>query len=1221
MFDWEDPPGEFIDPWADEVDQQENSSLDGFIDPWASRTEKEEEEKKPRQGWGKIVDLYDRTLGDESPLALNKLIGPVENQPDYQALKYAGEKVGLPLEKIASAQRFGADILAGSPGAAIGTIGALASAGAGPIAAKAIPWISKISRGNDALFAARQSGKALEDVSEGNYGSALWYAGLGTLGFLGASTEIKPRPLNAAADNVPAKPAGLLPQSARPHPDWDWASITPDFSVKAEVPDITPKMPDLNPPSTIQSGRYAGKYRGEAPEKSYRVGVSSESYATRNPQVPEAEPLLPFSEIVPDIMTPAKPIYNGKQTFELPTAPESHQLPQRTFDAFTSDAFNVSKEAGAAKTKELIESVAKLDVDESKRLEALVEELNKAKLTPEQLVGAKDVLTERYGDQIAELAMEHVVAGEDPLGFIAGPTATQPKAVQTQSDRLATLENVVNDQPDGLTLPTGERSILQAPEPKLSVLEVTVDDVRQALAARGLIDPPDQLVARIRKDGALLRRMGLVADTQEGVVRPNTNLLPEHTTKLPEPSKLEQEAMEFTQPKLPGLTQQQYPKDFSEAIPRDIRTVPEETLQYLSGSLDVPKEIAIAADQARQAFNQHKERSFLSQFQGIYKSIETELSQMGENGARVAQLLNRVSTEAPSRFHELAKPMHELIDSITDKDWERIVRVAHGEIKSANPQDLKIVRQLSDYYTKLGVELERAGIFDRGAKSGYNLPLRYDRGKVTSSFLRERLRAKGLSEVRIDQIVQDFQKYGEKKIPAQLMRGKDILPGFRTDKNMVFEDLAEKAEKLTQAKYLGRLDLADPKSPISQMIKVTEDPDRAAQLVMAVLDRAPKGEAELGKKVSRAVQTWMAARYLSHFAISNIAGGVPVAMRAGVRNTLAEAKNALTNSVYQGKMNDFNLYQNLISGISGELAGDSKLLDKVFRFTQSQDYMARLAMLTGRKHAENLLTMLKKSPDDKLLRKQLSDLVSDDVSHLLAQEKLTEKQLDRAMWRFVEITQGVAGNKAKLPYEWSKEGITKLPQIFLRYSFQTTKGIVESVRQNPAKNLPKLLALGTILGEIIGDAKETVSTVGEWATSDDPEKADFGKLLQKNIADRRISWTRKTLIDLGADDLARNPYVVRAISNIMNSWVLGLPADLLESIATDENPARAIPAFDEILNTWGTLYEGAKEGSTTGIKREIVKTIPYFGRGAARNWPTIRQEKRAAAPPASGIVY
>jgi hypothetical protein len=134
-----------------------------------------------------------------------------------------------------------------------------------------------------------------------------------------------------------------------------------------------------------------------------------------------------------------------------------------------------------------------------------------------------------------------------------------------------------------------------------------------------------------------------------------------------------------------------------------------------------------------------------------------------------------------------------------------------------------------------------------------------------------------------------------------------------------------------------------------------------------------------------------------------------------------------------------------------------------------------------------------------------------------------------AAGRSAEMTQGlnVPGNIphfASTPVTDPGSFLVQMMLIFKKTAMQQSRAIKDAIKANPTTNIPILLGMGEVIGEITGDIKQIPLGVIE---------GNLGERLAN-----RGSWA--------SDD----PDIGRLIDNLTQSFALGLLADLAVSAGT-----------------------------------------------------------------------
>jgi hypothetical protein len=747
----------------------------------------------------------------------------------------------------------------------------------------------------------------------------------------------------------------------------------------------------------------------------------------------------------------------------------------------------------------------------------------------------------------------------------------------------------------------GTRYVQEAPVPIAKRNEPTVDDIRQELKSRG-VQATDQFLAKIRKDTNLQDKLGLREMFMEGVPMPAKQVkgyLTIGKTQIPEPIP--------TQTKL-----------FDAADDDVIK------LDKVLSHKDVSPEVKAQVQQVKN--NLSKSSWFGRATNSFDTSMERDLEKMGPVGTEIARQVKIASTDKPIRFNSYIKDVRADIEKTSAEDFEKVVDYLEG--KNLKPSDA--IKSLGDRMKKVldttGADLESTGLLEKGVRQTY-WPHRYPK----DSTLRESMAAQGMTEDQIKENLQRIKDFREQKISGEYSRNDLNVPGYRKDKDVFIDHLREVSNRVEDAGRFGAKDLNDPKSPISMLISRSEDPERARELMTRIL-RGDATSTETQKNVASAVRKYATASQLSLASISNFGGTLPVL----VRSTTSDAINGVGRA-FQKELPDMKFMENTnlfrkFSGGFAETINDNNRMYKVFGIEGSQNWLNRYAGAVGNSYAQTLFETLKRNPGDAKATAQLQDLVLDNADTVLKQDALTDKQLERAMVRMAEVTQGITENR-KLPYFWNKEGLATIPQIFMRTSFQTTKAMKDAIKMDPVRAIPKLLGGGLLIGEVIGDVKEGAKTAAQVGMNSLQQMAGV-KTEDKNLVDEykkniglskdddtqdRFSFTRKYLTEIDPE-LAKNDLVVRALGNLEQSFALGMPADILRALSDSldqkggdqrnrlSEAAKLFWAWDEGNQLTDVVADGLA-GNFRNVSREALKRVPFVGRGAAREVQTTAQQK------------
>lgn len=637
-------------------------------------------------------------------------------------------------------------------------------------------------------------------------------------------------------------------------------------------------------------------------------------------------------------------------------------------------------------------------------------------------------------------------------------------------------------------------------------------------------------------------------------------------------------------------------------------------------------------------------------------SMETEMDKQGDRGKLVADAFRRVRTDSPIRFEGYAgqglgdelrligKGKHK---TIKQDRFEKIVDYYRGDTKIVlNEDELKLVDKIRGALTKAQQDLLDRGLIEEIDPNRW--PEEWQSGLKG---IRKDLEAKGLNEDEIQAKMSHISKTREHRVGLE--RAPTEEKGFRKDPNVLIEALRDTAHRVEKVDNFGAKDLNDPDSIISKLIANSESPKRMRELVGRSLRGNPRAS-ETTKSIIGGLKTWATASALSQASISQIAGMVPILARSGIRNTANGLVEAFKKDEAHGYLRNMNAYRDFSSHFDDSKWGD--FLYKKFGIEGMQNAMNHWAGRTGLAEAKTLFEKLKQNPSHELTRTRLRDLILDDINMVLKQDDLSDKQLQRAMTRMAEITQG-SPDLEKLPYHWQGDGFRQIPQIFMKMGFQGTKAIKDGfAKEDWHKTLPKVIGGGLLAGELIGDVKEIPKTVGEVAASEIGQALDLtgdnrdffpeywenigGKDLTASLSGTegygkkpddtqdRFQYTRRMLKEnLPKDiaDWAENEDVVRAVSNVINSYTFGMGTDALLSaaeMASSRSPETAslkpFWAWDEYTKFMEGLQD-IRQGNLQDPGREFVRRLPIFGSGATRAIPTYRESEKGLKAGSGGF--
>lgn len=713
---------------------------------------------------------------------------------------------------------------------------------------------------------------------------------------------------------------------------------------------------------------------------------------------------------------------------------------------------------------------------------------------------------------------------------------------------------------------------------------------------------------------------------QRGVTRPN----PELVERVKADPKL---LGKFQAPevKLPKTHDEVLPKQGSLFAPDDLDDV---KLEKVVANPNVSDDVKNVATRAHQALK--KSSWFTTTKNSLGTSMEAELEKMDPVAKEIARQVKIASTDKPIRFNNYITGVRKEFEDMPQDKFEKVVDYLEGTNTSPT-DDIKLLGdKMKSVLDRTGADLNEAGLLEKGTRQNY-WPHRYE--NVPETTLRESMRAQGMTEDQIAANLQRIKDFREMKITGEYTRNDLNVPGYRKDKDVFIDHLRDVSNRVEDATRFGAKDINDPNSPISKLISQTSDPARVRDLMTRIL-RGDATSTDWQRGAAKAVRQYATMSQLSLSAISNFGGTLPVIVRSNAADAINGVGRAFSKELPDMKfMENTNLFRKFSGGFAESL-NDNRTMYKLFGIEGSQNWLNRYAGAVGNSYAQTLFDGLKQNPANTKLMAQLEDLVLDKGNEVLKQDALTPKQLERAMVRMAEVTQGVMENR-KLPYFWNKEGIATIPQIFMRTSFQTSKAMKDAIKMDPVRGTAKLIGGGLLIGEVIGDVKEAAKTGAQVGMNsiqqnlgNTKEDKNFVDEYKKNIGvskdtdtTDRFSFTRQYLREIDPS-LAENETVVRAMGNLEQSFALGMPADILRSLSDAMNETRGNP-LAEAMNFFWVWDEGsqlartavkASQGNFRDVGREVVKRVPFVGRGAAREIDTTYQVKRAEKTGNTGSV-
>jgi len=449
----------------------------------------------------------------------------------------------------------------------------------------------------------------------------------------------------------------------------------------------------------------------------------------------------------------------------------------------------------------------------------------------------------------------------------------------------------------------------------------------------------------------------------------------------------------------------------------------------------------------------------------------------------------------------------------------------------------------------------------------------------------------GMSPEQASEAIRNASRFGE-RIISPLNERQTNAPGYSKKLEADYKHLQDMGKRAVEARDFGPLDIADPGSPISQLLAKTDDPARIREIVSKHLNRdLPETTTKDWSAFSRGVVKLQTAMHLSQFAISNISQLANTPLRGNLRaygKALWKTATDFKNS--KGEAEGTGALQTIHHDILREVGGGD-LFPRIYGMKTSETINRTVAALTGKGTAEQLFKTVKSDPVKHTRAKaRLQNLLLEDIDQVVKQDKLTQEQLARAGGRMSEITQGRA-EAIDLPPMWSKHPATEMLLLYKKYAFRQTKIIADAIKENPKRNIPLAMGLYSIVGELVGDTKAAISgTVsGEGAGNAIAARGD-SEFLQ------------------GIFSKTPAKYLGRLAANLGQAWALGILANVVGSVSEGQYgmlKEAAGPIVGDTTEALSAAFEAAPKpgpgkSNLQPATKKLAKSVPFIGTGLAK---------------------
>jgi len=586
------------------------------------------------------------------------------------------------------------------------------------------------------------------------------------------------------------------------------------------------------------------------------------------------------------------------------------------------------------------------------------------------------------------------------------------------------------------------------------------------------------------------------------------------------------------------------------------------------------------------------------------KSGLTTLEEMGPAGEKISRMYKYLRAEAN---HEAGKRISELGQASADFNMDErtnLFDVLDGTAAPINPRVANAVKVGRRILDETGIEAEKLGM-KLALPSGKKVPFTRHQGPYAphvfdDAFFKGQnkenlfntLVKEGKSPDEANHIIEAIKNYGDRLIDPQHTRSLN-LKGYRRDPEAISKYLGDMWQKIGEARHLGVEDLADPTSPISQLVKDTNNPQLAHKILNAQLGRTIH-DAGMEQFV-HSINSAQVAMKLPMFAISNLSQRATPLLKASagdyvkaIESTMSDKAAARTRAEVSGSLQAVNkqLFQD---------SGGESRVSRLFQMRRSETANRVFTSEVGRHTVERVFKDLKRNPADKMARKRLDDLLLEDVDTVLKQESLSDKQKSIASYRMNELTQGITDN-IDLPELWNGHPSVKLLTLFRKFAFVQTKIIKDAIKENPGRNIPLALLAYTVAGEAVGDTKTAISSlISGKDTEDELKKRGQYKEIGKITA--RIMKSEKSGAIVGrlAQNLA-DGFAFGLLDDAISSSLSGKPSGMVEFLG-GVNLGDASRVLGGAGRGIANIGKGISETVVPPAK-ELVRTLP-FGRPLA----------------------
>ena len=546
----------------------------------------------------------------------------------------------------------------------------------------------------------------------------------------------------------------------------------------------------------------------------------------------------------------------------------------------------------------------------------------------------------------------------------------------------------------------------------------------------------------------------------------------------------------------------------------------------------------------------------------IYTSGWKLLDDLGPKGKALSREVQRVRADANVASGTVNDKYRAITDGVSDSDFAHAMDVARGDgsVKLKDPKLEPVVQGIRRAFQEVDRIAKRSGM--------------------------ETLDKEGKSLVTTENI----------KTPQ----------GFH-------EYIHEMVSSAYTAERFGPNAMGDAASRLRMMIDATENPQQARRIMNKQFgkEKVDPDQAALANKLGG----FEAATKLTLHVINNF-GGAPA---IGMRSSLGNFGKALGQTMKGVSAEDTGAINSTMRAALAE-SSDSPWMQSVAKrsgWNWSEKFLRNWAGNAGKLDSERLFAQLKRDPKNPTARQKLDDLLLEDVDSVMKQDALTDAQKKRAGYRMAELSQGLVDG-ADLPPIWSDSPLYRVPLMFKRYAFDTSRNLKNLWASNKtpkdkAAMLAKFVTLYGATGELLGD---TTTGIRAGISGNDPLQAikDRGK------PDESPNDLQKSLRKFYKGANIDEQLVNRLLEDIGGSYALGLVGQLAGD-ASDPLGQRLVstiagPAVGDVAGVAGGVASSVMNQDWRPAVRAGVRHLTPLGYSTSK-W--FDKPKKKKAP--GGLIF